>query len=293
MYIKVLLLLFVATLYGCATTEGPRPIVSAEGITVATVKKGETLLFINAYNESYGSPFNVKLAKTMMDYGFGLIYANCSDFFNSAGKTQQWLLALRDIVGAAGTLTTGILSMTNGGQIATTTVALSTSTAFSGLDIYTKNFLFAADNIQSVRDLTTNALIAHRKAVVTGMERNEFEASFSNAISILEEHQNYCTPMKILSLVRHAITKGANELGVVVPTAGQPGAGQPGAGQPGAGQPVAGQPAAGQPAAGQPAAGQPVAGQPVAGQPGAIKPVDQPDTVKMSKPPKYSIDILK
>ena len=254
-YILPVLTAILIAISGCATTNGPPLIVSAKGLTFKNVSSGLSGKFVSYHRLSYANPANPDLAREMMTYGFSLNYANCSDFFESAGTTQKWLLTLRDSVGAAGTLATGVLALTGGNQASTAAVALSTSAGFAGLDIYTKNFLFAAENVSAVRTLITNALTVHRQAVEA-----QGPVTYESAILHLVDNQNICSPMKITALVRDAIKTGVV---TVLPTgAAQPGSAQPGAAQPGSAQPGAAQPGAAQPGAAQPGAAQPGAAQP-------------------------------
>lgn len=190
-------------LSGCAATRGPQPIVSATGPTNTTATTGLAKQFIASAGSSFGNPHNPALAHTMMSDGFALIYANCSDYFLSAGETQKWIIFSRDAVGAIGSLTTAIFALHDGGKNAAANMALLTGAGLAGLDIYTKNFLFSAENISAVRTLTTNALSAHQKAVET-----IGTVTYRSATMALFDNQEICSPMKIAALAREAIQKG-------------------------------------------------------------------------------------
>ncbi|MBR8279087.1 hypothetical protein [Burkholderia vietnamiensis] len=132
-----------------------------------------------------------------------LIGANCNDFFSSAAQNQKWIIFSRDTVAAVGTLATSILSLTNAGKTAVSAVAIGTGAGFTGLDLYTKDFLFSAENISSVRDLTISALSAHKAAALSSPA-----ASYPEVVLALQYEQDLCTPMRIASLVRQAIAVG-------------------------------------------------------------------------------------
>ena len=202
--IPVYLLFSVAiVLSGCATTKGPKPIVSATGPTNTSYTTGVAKQFVDSADASFKNTSDAGLARAMMQNGFTLIYASCSDFFQSAGETQKWLIVVRDTVGAIGTLATGVMALHESGKNAIANVAFVTGATFAGLDIYTKNFLFAAENIESVRTLVTNALNTHRTAVeAVGA------VTYQSATVALLDNQNICSPMQIAALARDAIKKG-------------------------------------------------------------------------------------
>lgn len=204
---SVLIVASGIVLSGCTTTRGPQPIVSSTGVVANASATGVAAIFM----ESEQRAFNARLAigstteaKAMMKDGFELIYASCSDFFQSAGQSQKWLIVSRDAIGAIGTLTAGLMALHEYSQTAVANVALGTGAAFAGLDIYTKNFLFGAENIDSVRELTLNALAAHRQKV----ESLTIELTYPSATRYLLDNQEICSPMKITSLARQAIRKG-------------------------------------------------------------------------------------
>jgi hypothetical protein len=77
-------------------------------------------------------------------------------------------------------------------------------TAFnSGVDIYTKHFLFSAENIASVKNLTLKALSTHQDAVL-----DQGNLSFQDAVMRLNDNQAICTPRSIALLAKQAIAVG-------------------------------------------------------------------------------------
>jgi hypothetical protein len=147
--------------------------------------------------------------KQMARDGFDVVRANCSDFFRSGGENQKWILFSRDVVGAAGTLTTGILALATAGTLPIAIAALTTSTLYAGLDIYTKNFLFGAENIDSVWTLVRKALNAHEEAVF-GADA-QLEWTFGTARDHINYHQAQCLPARIRALAVDAIRSGKIE----------------------------------------------------------------------------------
>lgn len=197
--------LLAILLASCATTNGPDTVLTAKGPIedLTRVKTGNAYLFLKAANDSFGMPADGPAAQHMLDTGFDYIEATCSDFFATAGQTQKWLIVARDTVGAVGTLATAGLALADKGTNAVAAIGLGTSVAFSGIDIYTKNFLFSADNIESVRTLTMKALNVHREAVE---KLGPF--TYTTATVALLDNQNICSPMQIAALSRDAIKNG-------------------------------------------------------------------------------------
>lgn len=137
----------VVLVAGCATINGPRPIVTADGPT-ANGRTGKLAANFNTFAEAaLADDGTSDDAKEMLRVGFALNVASCNDYFNSAGKTQRWVIVANDYVGAAGTLATSILALTHAGVAAVSATALGTSTILAGTSIYTKDFLFASENI--------------------------------------------------------------------------------------------------------------------------------------------------
>jgi hypothetical protein len=132
--------------------------------------------------------------------GLALISANCNEYFSSAAQAQKWIIFSRDTVGAVGTLATSIFALTNVSKTATAAVALGTGAGFTGLDLYTKDFLFSAENVSSVHDLVKTALSAHQAQLL-----KIDAANFGDVVTALQEDQDLCTPMRIASMVRQSI----------------------------------------------------------------------------------------
>lgn len=156
--------------------------------------------------------YNAQVQDRMLDTGFTLTYSYCSDFFLSQGKRQTALLTMRDAIATAGTLAVGALALVNFQSTATQStvlavVGLSASAATAGTDIYTQRFLFGAENIDAVRDLTLQAVAAHQ------IEIHSKHASFlyDDVVKALLDNQAICTPRHIALLARQAIAHGTIE----------------------------------------------------------------------------------
>lgn len=196
--------LFAAVLLlGCTTTKGPAPVLSSKGPLETAATTGVAKKFIDSHTASFNAINNAALSTQLAKDGFAFIYANCNDYFLSAGDSQKWVIFSRDTVGAVGTLASGIMALRNSSPVSAGYVALTTGAIFGGLDIYTKNFLFSAENISSVQALTNRALDVHRIAVLeSGVD------DYNGAVTAIIDNQNICSPMHIASLAKEAIKNG-------------------------------------------------------------------------------------
>lgn len=141
-------------------------------------------------------------ARKMLRSGFSLIVASCDDYFRSAGTTQRWVIVAGDYVAAAGTLATSILALTHAGAAAVSATALGTSAVLTATSIYTKDFLFASENMDSVRTLTMNAIHEHQKLVNATVTGN---LDANDAVTAIFDDQVICTLPHIATMVRSAI----------------------------------------------------------------------------------------
>lgn len=144
----------------------------------------------------------------MLEAGFSLVSARCNDFFAQKNGTQLGVRTAFDAVAPVVALLTGILSITNFSNAQErkdreSVLAFGSVALMAGLKIYESNFLFSADNIENVRELTTTALNTHAQAV-----RKLTGHTFDTSLSYLIEHQMYCTPSKIRDLAEGAIANG-------------------------------------------------------------------------------------
>jgi len=153
-----------------------------------------------------GNPRDVVM-RNFMRTGFGLVKADCSRFFQVAGRNQARSRIVRDTISPVANLLSGLLALRNipagGADDAASILALGTSTATSGLDIYDQRFLFGADNIGSVEQLIIRTLTEQGNAAL-----NQRNINFETASSEIFAHQAICTPTQILRLTREAIQNG-------------------------------------------------------------------------------------
>jgi hypothetical protein len=141
-------------------------------------------------------------ANAVVREGSSLAYQLCGSFFKTAGTEQQYLLFGRDLIGVAGTLTTGILGLAHAGSTAVGAVGIGSTAALSGISIYARNFLFSEDNVQAVQNLTLNAMSA---ATATALKRTDYD--FFTAVQAIMDVQSVCEVQSILALVRQSINQ--------------------------------------------------------------------------------------
>lgn len=213
-----LLWLLCCLFSGCAsynpiiTSQGPVATADAPGFHgrfahSASIAAGSTSSTRSASEGSAQSTVAAKPAQidAMLEDGFTLIYANCSDFFRSSGTNQTRVMLARDVVGLAGTLISGWLTISDSSNDdALAFVTLGSASALSVLDIYTRRYLFGADNVDSVRELTLVALAAHANGVRTLRP----PSTYQEASVHLLDNQAICTPSRIALLAREAIQQG-------------------------------------------------------------------------------------
>lgn len=215
--ILVSMMPIVLILQGCASNSFYGPIRPIKAGDIAGVKScdleppGVALLedrFFNIACQSIADKSHPAKAKAMLDAGFSLVNSRCNDFFAQKVGTQLGVRTSIDAVAPVISLLTGVLSITsfsNDQKRKSYESALSFGSvaALAGLQLYEDNFLFAADNIDDVRDLTTTALKTHALAV-----KSLGSLNFDTSLQYLIEHQMQCTPGRIKSFVKGAIKNG-------------------------------------------------------------------------------------
>jgi hypothetical protein len=205
----------------CACTPNS-PVLTSDGLTIRDGSPAYTHLVTSYRNadklqqrisnaEISADSREAQLAfRQMVIDGFGLADANCSDFFHNEGKHQQWVIFSRDVVGAVGTLATAVTAAAGSPTGVIAGFSIATATGYNGLDIYQRNFLFGAENIDSVRLLIEKASAARRDAVLA--DKGQWQ-DFGEAQTAVMQYQEECMPASILSHTRAAI-KNADALAI-------------------------------------------------------------------------------
>jgi hypothetical protein len=226
---RMALLAGAAMLSACSGM-GPQPVVTRNGAIVdprvrdGILRSGAIYNFMRAerlarpytgaFNEdSPGARLAVPASNTrdMLTEGFTAISMSCEDFFRSSGRDQTRLLVLRDIISTLSSLAGGALAMIDasnemggqGNENALAAIALASTASLSGIDIYTQHFLFGAENVSAVRDLTLRALATHRAEVMRAPPE-----SYNVVLEQLADNQHKCSLPAIASLSRDAISRG-------------------------------------------------------------------------------------
>lgn len=193
---------------GCSTTShGTTSTMTISGPVTTTPATGLIGAFVASHGASSSDKMNAQSAKRYLDDGFAMVHGNCKEFFQSAGETQKWIGVSRDVIVTAGTFGSAVLALHNGSLTAAGNLALFTGLSNAGLDIYTKNFLFAAENIGSVETLVLSAVGTHR----AGVYALEDPLTYQTATVHILDNQSYCMNSKIAELARDAIKNGRLE----------------------------------------------------------------------------------
>lgn len=145
--------------------------------------------------------------KVLLSEGLGLVRGNCSDFFRVRGDRQQTVNLSRDVVAIGGTTAAAIIGLTGGSALALSIIALSGATLYGSLDVYTKNFLFGADNIEAVRTLTMTTLTTNANEVIT-KARSDI-VTFQQVTAWIMDNQEVCKPASIAAAVRVKLRGGS------------------------------------------------------------------------------------
>jgi hypothetical protein len=85
--------------------------------------------------------------------------------------------------------------------VSTGIVAATTGAMNGGLDAYTRNFLFASDNVESVRTLIVKVMDEHRSTVMSGNR----PWTFDQAVYVINQHQMLCAPAAIRAYALEAM----------------------------------------------------------------------------------------
>jgi len=207
---------------------GPRPIVTQAGAVEDRVRQGVLTSgpiynFVQAERRarpyvSGGATETVLRRQTvttveihdMLETGFTAVYSSCDDFFRSSGRDQTGLLVFRDIVVALSSMASGALAVIDGNNMGgqgnenvIAGIALGSTAVLSGVDIYTQRFLFGAENVDAVRELTMRTLDEHRARVL-----GTPPVTYERVLIHLTDHQSKCTLRAIARQARDAIASG-------------------------------------------------------------------------------------
>jgi hypothetical protein len=186
-------------LAGCATNGGGA-IINSHGPLDTSVNQGLASTFNTSATNARGTGATTADRRRMLADGFSLIEANCQSFFDGAGKSQMWVITAKDSLSVLSTLSTAAVALRDGSDDTVAAIAFFTNAANSGLDLYTRNYLFGAENVEAVRSLTIKAVIAEQDELlkVTATE-------YGDVVRLLMRNQSRCMPRSIAAMARKAI----------------------------------------------------------------------------------------
>ena len=147
-------------------------------------------------------------AREMLRTGFDLIDTVCTDFFAEAGRNQGRVNFSREIIVVGTGFVGSAMGLNPRNERSLVALPLLSSAAYGGIDAYNSAFLFGAENIDSVRDLTMKALAAQKAATLRDVEADDEVLTYTRALSLLRDYENVCMAPKILSLTQDAIKAG-------------------------------------------------------------------------------------
>jgi hypothetical protein len=150
---------------------------------------------------------NSAAAYAMMDGGFTLTRLRCNDFFAQRGGNQMRARIWRGAIAPVSAVVAGIISLVNFSDGERTDaiqiLGITQAATVAGFELYEREFLFDADNVNSVRQLVMRALDEHASTAMDSPIRG-----FNHAVRHMMDNQMICTPANILDLVRASIAGG-------------------------------------------------------------------------------------
>jgi hypothetical protein len=215
-FIVPMLFLFLSACAG--TLRGTPGIIDSNGVVgvaeaeYSITEQNRTFRqqFATDFRAARLSPDDPALRSNMMSSGQTLVRVNCNDFFANAAILQRDSRIGRDMVAPIFSILSGIMSLRTLSSDASSELSqifsLSSSAILSGISLVDAHFLFGAENIDEVRELTFKALDSDEEGLAQGGT-----PTFDDGVAQLMEHQIICTPAHILRRTREAIQAGTVE----------------------------------------------------------------------------------
>ena len=212
-----------ATLIACASNNNRPRVVGAAGEIVFKEgnARGEAVpadkykgwiglqaMFKSQAEKAARSKASTSDIKSFMQTGFTLVHLGCNAYIEQKADRQRSIGVVRDSFAPITALITGIIGIANDGDTDSdylTAIALATTAASTGFDIYEDRFLFGAKNVNEVRTLVLRNQLAHADKAMTTINDNP---SYNQAIIHLLKNQMTCSPAEILEKVNEAIKQG-------------------------------------------------------------------------------------
>jgi len=210
-YRHIVFLIFTAApLAGCAgQLDGvPRVIDKTGPVQPSPATYAPTDLrqrFSRAVWASAAAPGDQTLAESMVSSGMVLARANCDDFFVTEAHLQRRADLAHDTIAPVISLLTSIVALSSAADHDRyiRMLSIGSTTALAGISLVDQHFLFGAENIKEVRDLTFQAVDVHEAAIEA-----QGTANFEAGVQQLIDHQVVCTPSNILLMTKQAIAAG-------------------------------------------------------------------------------------
>lgn len=204
------------SLAGCASVGSPPQIMTADGVRTrsapltGTYSASPAAAFQQAALGAYEQRSSYTGASEMLESGFSLVRADCQQFFIARKDAQGRSNILRSSVAPISAALAGIIGLVrfsdSDADRYITALALGTAAVNSSIDIHTEHYLFGAENVQEVRDLTFRAISASEQAI-----RTSNPIGYYAVANQLMDHQDVCTPGRIAQLAKLAIAAGEVE----------------------------------------------------------------------------------
>lgn len=195
----------VLLLGGCSSLTDPKLVMDRAGAVDRSTNVGPAGVFIQREDAARrAGPVDAhQTSLLMLTAGMSLAQANCRGYFATAGQTQRNLIVARQVVDAVGALAVTLMLLDDVDPDSIALVELGQSTANSALDIWTRNYLFAAENISTVEELVIKAEDAYATEALT-----RTNLTYEKATGLVMGYQAICAPRRIAALVLLAVKAG-------------------------------------------------------------------------------------
>jgi hypothetical protein len=205
-------LVMAVALTGCAgQLSGVPRVMDTAGVVQSSPPRAQDIDLRSRFKDSVDTAVRMNTpgdVAIMVRRGNLLARANCDDFFTDAALLQRRTNLAHDTIAPVLGVITAVLALRGVSNSDNTLKILSigSTAALAGISLIDQHFLFGAENIKEVRDLTFQALDVHA-AAIEALAPQTFDAGVQQII----DHQVICTPASILGLTKQAIAAGRVE----------------------------------------------------------------------------------
>ena len=221
-------MMICAALVACANPRGRPKVISHDGYPLTQrslpddARAGLYTEFRVAAEAAYGGTHvqptssdrlpsaDPAVLKRFLDSGLAVIHVTCSAYLEGKADRQRDVNVWRDSFAPITALLGGLYTLRSKKDAVDsdtlTGLALITTAATAGFEIYEERFLFGAKNVDNVRELVLTAQMEHAKKVLAVQN-----PSYNQVVLSLHENQMVCSPGKILDMVSKAIAENKIE----------------------------------------------------------------------------------